>query len=307
LSRSFLGIATFPIQQPLNGLPIQLCKKPTFPPTGVPVTINWNTYWQAAGKPANVGVLFNLLTSGTIQAIDIINSVYIDNLNSSVPIYVYFFSTGYTAVAPPNSIGWVRCITTDLNVQVFAEGLTAGNIPTTKLIFSNVSIETLQEFEQPSTQQLWLASAMITRGTTIYNTNVGVPALGDQSQSAATSFSASGVLDTLWNTPYDSGFLYLTAASIYLTQATAVGPGGTSGSCSVIVESTGAAGVLIELFYNCSNGAASPQGQPPAYLVNQSGWQLKLDATQTWRIRAANVTNFITDITWLFNYTTNPN
>lgn len=294
--RSFLGIQAFPYQGKLIRQPLQLGGLSKWPPCVVPIIIDWNVPWNAAGNPANVGVLLNLLTGAVSQPLDLIKSVYIDNTNSSVPIYVRFPSTGMTIVAAPNTDGWYPAITQDLNVQVFAEGLTAGSIPTTGIWFTNVLIDAYSDPEINQAVALWLASASISRGTTILNTNFGAPALGDQTINFMDpTGGVTGILhDNIWGTPLASGFIYLTHCFVTVDTTAIL-------TLIWVVQSTGPAGVL----YTFENAFTAGFKE----ILDMQGMNVKLDATQKWQIKintntgAANTSVLNHSFTW----TTNPN
>jgi hypothetical protein len=258
----------------------------------VPLLLQWISY-GASTTNTNVNVLVDL-GSKPCDKLDQIRSLYIDNLGSNNPVYVYFPDSGYTVVAKPNSEGWYPVFTNQKTLWVIGEGFLSGDIPQTSIIVCNLFIPPQVNVEIDNAVALWKASPQITRGTTIYNSSLGIPALGDQ-------FFASGQLNLnaggsvgLWNTPYADGFLYVTGLNLNSF-------GTTGGSVQVSIESTGVAGVLLAPTWY---GGAPTAGV--SQIVNLSGMQIKLDATQTWRMRL--ITNIAGGFAQLLSsFTKNPN
>jgi hypothetical protein len=302
VSRNFLGIPLFPLNVPIVGKPLLLAKKSSYPPTAIPIVIDWNVPWNLSGNLPNVGLTFNLLTGAVKAQIDIIQSVYIDNTASPIPVYVHFPSTGMTISVAPATADWFPAVTEDLLVQVFAEGLVVGQIPTTQIMFTNVLIAPYSDPELNFSIAQGLASPAITRGNNIFNTNFGIAALGDQTvsydQVFANSSGAAGhvLVDHLWNTPYASGFLYLTHIDV-----SSIGVGS---QFTWSIDSITAGGTTLYEFSN--------RNAPNNQIVNArlSSMNVKLDATLNWQMRI--VTNLLTgtdicDIFSTFVWTNNPN
>lgn len=290
MSNNFTGTTTANYRGTTYRLPVKLPQGIITPPGRVqpsvcPVTIDWVVYWQAAGNPANMGVFVNL-QAASVQAsiLDRIASVKIDNTGSQNSVYVLFEDTGDVINCPPNCSVTYPCLTNLLNAKIIATGLTAGFIPTTKIYFYNIELPPSVDYEVSQSVSLWKASPSITRGNTILNTNFGVPALADQFQSPSLPLSPIGNTVGLWGTPYPSGFIYvnsfiLTVGNMYSN--------GTSEFGQIVVESTGISGILFQ-----------PAFQSPATIAERTynqiitqnhGMNLKLDATQTWRMRVAAV------------------
>jgi hypothetical protein len=280
MSRSFLGIPIFPLQAKVIGKPLLLAKKSSYPPTGVPIDIDWNAQFALAGGSPNVGVTFNLLTSAVKTQLDIIQSVYIDNTASPIPVYVHFPSTGMTISVAPATSDWFPAVTEDLIVQVFVEGLVVGQIPMTQLIFTNVLIPPYSDPELNFAIQQGLASPAITRGNNIFNTNFGIPALGDQTINFDDQFfhstgGAGTVLhNNLWGTP-TTGFIYLTHIDVNSV-------GNSNNLFEWSIDSLGSSGTLLYDFKN----HLSPFTQ--LHHVDLSGMNIKLDAAKTWQMRVVN-------------------
>jgi hypothetical protein len=304
MSRVFIGFGQVPyIGQPFTN-PIKLSGI-----AGVqcPLLFQWLSYGASTLTP-NINVLVDI-GNAACKAMDQIRSVYIDNLGSDNPVYVYFPDTGYTIAAKPNSEGWYPAFTNAKQVWVIGEGFLTGDIPTAFIILCNIPLPASVNTEIDQAVALWKASASITRGSTIYNANLGSPALGDQVVNYVFTFGTPGVFTSgLWGTPYPSGFLYINAIDFYLTGTT--GANNNVASTNIIVESTGVAGILFDLAYSfeaeSGSGLIRDPGAPR--LVGPlSGFNLKLDATQTWQIRVGSIVNNFNS-TYNFNsiFTSNP-
>lgn len=264
--------------------------------TIIPLLFQWLAYGASTTTP-NVNVLVDM-DNADCRALDQIRSIYIDNLGSSVPVYVYFPDTNYTITAKPNSEGWYPAFTNSRKIWVIGEGFLTGSIPTTSIILSNFSQIPSVNSEIDQAVELRLASPLITRGTGIYNTNYGVPALGDQEFTLFSSNEPDGTTHPLWGTPYPSGFLYLTG---FQANVQCIDSSGVSGG-RFVIESTGVAGILYDINYTFYPVI---QNFSP---VNRNGMNLKLDATQSWRMRIIiGGANIINGIFLSSEFTTNPN
>lgn len=299
MSRSFLGFGQVPyIGQPFV-TPIKL--------TGIsgrviPLLFNWIAYGASTTTP-NINVLVNI-TNPSCKALDQIRSIYIDNLGSSNPVYVYFPDTGSTLAAKANSEGWYPVQTNSREFWVIGEGFFTGNIPQTFILLSNVPFQASVNTELDQAVALWKASPVITRGSSIYNSAFGVPALGDQSAAYFTTNNAPGVFQSnLWGTPFSSGFIYLTHISVKCIQVAVNGGGG-----QWVLESTGSAGTLytFQVSVQAGSNAGTPLVSPTFQdLLTFSGMNLKLDATQTWRLRMSTISAAMI-LAHTFNFTNNP-
>lgn len=281
--------------------------QPALPPTTVPTLFQWVTYGAGTAKPNVAGEII-FPQHGARQLLDKILSVRIDNLGNPCPVYVLFTDTGYTVVCPPNTVVWEPCETNMQGpIYVVGEGFTDGTLlntdgspVATAVYFCNFSRAPIQitEFEQSA--QLWKASASISRGGNIFNQNFGTPALGDQTIQYPVSVGGPGIIvNNVWGTPYPSGFLYLTHVDFTLTDLN--NPGGAAGHLFFVLESTGTAGVLYNLNYGLVGNPVDTQK-----LLNFSAMQIKLDATQTYRIRVYDWANLTGILNSAFNFTTNP-
>ena len=281
MSRSFLGFGQVPYIGVPYSTPIKLAG---IAGIQVPLLFQWLSYGASTSKP-NINVLVDC-DIANLRSLDQIRSVYIDNLGSDTPIYVYFPDTGYTITAKPNSEGWYPAFTNAKKIWVIGLGFLTGDIPSSYVILCNIPLPPSVNTEIDNAVALFKASPTITRGTTLYNSNYGVPALGDQLfSSARLDLSTVGNTVNLFNTPYSKGFLYLTYLAIIVTYI-AQPPGGSQGYCIVNLESTGVGGTLITPRFNTSPPPSfGPNPQSIAGQVQLNGLQTKLDATQTWRAR----------------------
>jgi hypothetical protein len=292
--RSFIGFGQFPYIGIPQSQPIKLSG---IAGQAIPLLFQWISY-GAAAQP-NINVLVDISQQPCVK-LDQIRSVYIDNLGSENPIYVNFPDTNYTVVAKPNSEGWYPAYTNARQCWIIGEGFLTSSIPQTFIILSNIFIPPAVnvEIEQAITQ--WKASAIITRGSSIYNTNYGTPALGDQVTTPALQCppGAGNQIPNLFGTPGTSGFVYLTAVSVHAMNFT--NPGVFT--ATQLIESTGASGVL----YNFNFSGAANAFYQDETLMELSGLQLKLDATQQWRIRQTSGVIQSGYFQYYLHYTTNP-
>ena len=244
----------------------------------IPLLFNWISYGASTLVP-NVNVLVSW-DNAACRAMDQVRSIYIDNLGSSNPVYVYFPDTGYSVAAKANSEGWYPAFTNARQCWVIGEGFLTGSIPTTAIILSNVVLPPSVNVEIDQTIALWKASPVITRGTSIYNKAYGTPALGDQASQSSLDMTVLNKTINLFNGPYSSGFITMTGLTINMI-ACAVNPAQVSG---ILIESTGVGGTLYSFSFE-GFPTASSQYLGFFQLYNKSGLQILLDATQTWRAR----------------------
>lgn len=243
----------------------------------VPLLFNWISYGAATAKP-NINVLVDI-DNAVCKAIDQIRSIYIDNLGSQNPVYVYFPDTGYTCVAKANSEGWYPVYTNTKKLWVVGEGFLDGSIPTTFILLSNIALPASVNTELDQAVSLWKSSPLISRGSSIYNSSFGVPALGDQLTATGQMTLTFPTTIPLWNSPYSSGFLYIQQIQIVMQNVAhnispAIG--------QFVLESTGVAGTLLNCFF------VAPPTTNVVYnqiYLDLKGMNLKLDATQIWQVR----------------------
>jgi hypothetical protein len=163
-------------------------------------------------------------------------------------------------------------------VQVFINSLTQGQIPTTQIFFTNVLINPFSDPEQNFAVSQGLVSAAVSRGNNIFNTNFGIPALGDQTINFCDHFAQNTggpgtiIHDHLFNTP-TTGFVYLTHADI-----NALGNSGHTFSWTI--DSVNSGGTVLYTFI-------SRFPNQPENFLDLSGMNIKLDATLNWQMRVA--------------------
>jgi hypothetical protein len=278
--RSFFGFGQVPyIGQPY-AQPIKLTG---ITGRAVPLLFQWLSY-GASSTVNNINVLVSL-ENAMCKALDQIRSIYIDNLGSDNPVYVNFPDMNYTIVAKPNSEGWYPVFTNARVFSVVGEGFLTGDIPQTFILATNIPQIPAVNVELDQAKSLLLASPVISRGTSIYNAALGTPALADQLNTPNINV---GILNSvpLWGTPYPSGFIYVNSIFLAPQGVTAA----AAGLFSLQFESTGVAGLLFTttvLVY--PTGIAAPS--LPGNITFFSGANIKLDATQTWRVRVLNIIN----------------
>ena len=295
-TQNYIGtVSRYPIRQSSGYRPLP---NELVPPSVVPVFIDWNVYWTAANFAADVAVEVNL-QAASVQAsiLDRIALVKIDNTGSPVPVYIWFKDTNDVVTCPPNAAIAVPVLTNNLTATILTQGLTAGNIPQVRVFFANVILPPILDPEINQSMQLWKASPSITRGSNIFNTNFGMPALGDQSINYSYKTVAIGVAqNNKWGSPYPSGFIYLTHVNFTVAVLPAA-----SATLVMNVESTGVSGILYT--FEC----AWTQWET-LNVLNLSAMNIKLDATETWRTRIVSASGFngngLFNETW--NYTVNP-
>lgn len=295
MARSFLGI----LQQQYIGIPsISAIKFRGIAGISVPLLFNWLIYGASTSAP-NKNVRVDLGGAQVATKLQNIRSVYIDNMGSDVPIYVNAPDTGYTIVAKPNSSGWYPIYTNGLLLEIIGQGFFTGNIPVTKILVTNLTIDPSIDDELSAAQTLWKASNTISRGNTIYNSNLGIPTLGDQTVQPLLNIAVDGNVTDLFPVQAN-GFYYVNSyfASV-LGCSTAA-----STQVNLFVESTGISGVLFSFVVILFAGQIQAL---PVPLGHQNGLNLKIDATQQWRIRNSGAMSFAGLFSFICAFTFNPN
>lgn len=267
-----------------------------------PIDINWLIYGGSTAKPdQGVRVDFRASLSNSLQ-LDTIESVYIDNTNSPNPILIFFPDTQFVIAAQAFSTGWYPCVTQNFQAIIYCTGMTDGFIPSTKLFFCNFPTSPYTNLQTAQALDLWKASSFIQRGgTQIFGGNYAPPALGDQTQGIAGVRIGINTTYPLWGTPYSSGFLYLTG--IYAYQY-GVNTGQIYYGSGAVIESTGPSGQLYNFIFGFSGAENKPAALPA---ISQTGLNIRLNATETWRIRTT--PGFVLDnyfANFIFHFTTNP-
>lgn len=296
MSRNFIGVQKKPYIGAFPSLGIDLCKPTNTAPQIVPLFIQWNTYQLASGPDASV--ILNFAQSGPGGVLlDRIVSVYIDNLGSDVPVFVYFPDTGYTIPAAAGSCNWYPAITNAKECEIIALGMTPGDLSTTRVFVSNVRFDTFSNSELDQAIALWRASPTISRGTTIYNTQYGIPALGDTTFQANLNLVPGGNVTGVMNTPI-AGYSFIYITELYLNLISADGVGGPF-SDTIFLESTGVSGILYQWPY-----VAPGAPEFNFNLYQGHGLQIKIAAGETWRLRHTTALGgAIAFATLIINYT----
>lgn len=258
--------------------PVKTFDKPTQKPLAVPLQIDWLVYFTADGSnPANLAIAVDVASGNTAQGgvLDKIISVNIDNTNSTIPISVYFPDTKTTVSCAPQTVATLPCFTNGTNCFIIAQGLTAGFIPETQITFYNFFIPPIIDPQLQTVYPQLIGSPTIQRNSTqILTPGYGPAALGDQTQQFRLNLRLAQQF-TLFGGARTSGFVYMTCVAVTFDQPSASVNGPT---VTATIESTGAAGVLYSFPVFCPNGGVVN----PTPLVSLSGFNLKLDATQTW-------------------------
>jgi len=305
MARSFAGITPKAyIGEPYD-LPTQtrnsvFGRQQNLPPTAVTVSIPWIDYGASSSNPNILVNVNSMQFQGPRQSIDRIVSVRIDNLGNPVPVYVYFPDTAYTVVAPPFTVVWEWVQTGQFSAQIIGEGFATGQVGNTIVYFCNFFVPPSVNYEFEQSAALYLASATISRGNTIYNQNYGTPSLGDQISNVQANIGTAGQINNLFNTP-STGYIYLNSMFAYVNVYNVPVQVGVT----LYLESTGPSGILIDL-------VASAQAVGVALVINPwialYSMNLKLDATQQWRQRLTlSGTGGQAFINTSYVYTANPN
>jgi len=119
----------------VSGQATNLCAPMASAPRIVPIKIDWSLYPTITN--IDFGVRLNMEGTNVVNELDRIVSVYIDNLGSPTPMYVWFPDTGFTAVAGPGAAGWMPVITNQRKASVYGLGFVSGRIPVTTVHFCN--------------------------------------------------------------------------------------------------------------------------------------------------------------------------
>lgn len=274
MARSFIGFGQSPYIGVLQPFPNHLVPGSYL----IPAFLNWLSYGASSAKP-NVNVLADMTQAPRLKDTWKIRSVYIDNLNSNVPIYVFFPDTGFAVVAPPNSTDWYPAFTNTRTAWIIGEGFATGSIPSTLIYFSDAIIMpySISEFDQAA--PLYRASNSITRGSTIYNTNFGIPALGDQNTKTVIATNVAGAVAAVTKLAAQAnGFYYITFAEWELIANKSQAADFIPASCQF--ESTGPTGGVFSVFYASLNGVSTN-----SEIIESFPCQLKVPATESYQLR----------------------
>jgi hypothetical protein len=267
-----------------NGIPqgkaTGICTPSTQQPTVVPLSIDWNVYWQALNNPESLGVNINLSgNSANGATLDRIRTIKIDNTFSSCPIYAYFPDTQDVVSCAPQTVVTLPVNTNAQNMVLYAQGLTAGFIPYTIVYLFNVALPSVID---PAVQLVfpqWQGSTLIQRSN-ILTPGYGPPILGDQTIQYiinGSNFADAGPYSTtIFDTPRASGKIYLQQLTASMIQFSSPGP--EFGACDII-------GSVSGRLYRFIVGTLIGQN---SNFVCYSGNSLNipLDATETWTMQA---------------------
>jgi hypothetical protein len=149
--------------------PISLCKPVTnpMPPSTVSVVVDWSQQPLTIGVPgsgAGVRVNFDVGSAAPAVILDRVQSVYIDNTQSSLSIYILFPDTGFKAICKPFSEKLFPVLSNGLEAIIY--GINIGFVtpatPNAKtlVLFSNVLVPPINDSENAltPTQNVMLAS-----------------------------------------------------------------------------------------------------------------------------------------------------
>lgn len=272
MSKDFSAFATLPFIGAPYGVPSSECRMSAVAPALAPFFINWLNYGASSARP-KIAVQINIQTGAATPPIDVIQSVFIDNNDSLVPIYVYFPDTQFVASMPPNSSGWIKVLTNGLVALICGDGFATGSIPSTRVIFSNVNMASFIDPQIQATTPLYKASPAISRGNNIFTTGLGIPALGDQIGSIFIP------ADNSQNVPLfpvmTKGYYYLNAFNVSQQQVLRNAAGTTI--VELRVKSNGVSGTLFTVRYPAGNDS-----DRYTLLIALNGMQVKIDATELW-------------------------
>lgn len=242
----------------------------------VPLYIDWASYGVGSGV-TSAAVKANFVGNAPAEKLAQISAIYIDNLNSNVPVYVYFPDTRYTIAAQPQSTGWFPVITKQKEFVVYADGFTSAPFPTTNIFAVDKFVPGFLDIAQQFTYPQYKASPVIQRGDNILTPGWAAPALGDQIQSIIVSPSATpaGYVDVelFGGTAATAGkYVYLLAMDI--------GSPWIATTSGVLRPSTQVHGSSSGLLYQGVMVATSVNNSYS--LFRMSGMQLRLSGDETW-------------------------
>jgi|SRR5215831_4959257 len=279
----------------------------------VPLSINWLSYGASSAAP-NQGIAANIQGVNQAPLLSSICSVYIDNTNSTVPIYILFPDTNNVITCQAGSAGWFLAMTNLMNFFIFGLGFTTGQIPQTNILLTDVFVVPNTNAELPQSVTLGKASAIIQRGQTIFNSTYAAFALGDQQTQNFVHIENNGETSIIFPV-LASGFYIITGLTISLIAQQQFPPaGGVAGTPTVIMEGAISGHFRTQLGFlpqNLDRGASS--------VTNSNFWngllflsgsvQWKIPATEQWQIRvdASNIGTVTGQMIWDFTFTQNPN
>lgn len=285
--------------------PVKQFDTPTQKPSSVVLTFNWTVYFALMNSAANIAVEVDINAGGTAQGgvIDKIVTAKIDNSNSYNSILIYFADSGDVISCPPQTIVTLPCVTNGSACKVIAQGLATGFLPSTTITFYNYFVPPSIDPVVQLAYSQHLGSPTIQRNATnILTPGFAAPALGDiLDNKKIASVNNATVNTTILGSPGASGHYVVTGYVLQVGFINVSGP--TNAQC--FFESTGASGILFE---NDSAFSTADNAKPSQTLFAMSGLQLKLDATETWRIRIIFANGWSSGFIFSYvSYTFNPN
>lgn len=245
-------------------------------PRVVPLTFDWSIYFaKLAGAAPNIMVPINLTGNTPLDGIlDRIACVKIDNTNSNVPVSVQALDTGDLVTCPPQSVVTELIVTNGLQVNVIAQGLSAGNLPTTKVYLFNFYCPPSSNPQINETFPQWLGTPSIQEGnSSILGGAYGSPVLGDNTQQALLNLGLFNPVQ-LFGGPQPSGVIVITNMQVTVFNLI-VNVARVSNSR---IRSTTDNFVLYNFYYFAAGVNFS--NVVPAYQA--SAKQTKIDATKNW-------------------------
>lgn len=280
--RNFTGTPTFVFDAATQagapqGLPASVCKPSKYPPTVVPVVIDWASYGASFARP-NVGVILDTILAGSRQQLDQIASVVIDNTGVPVPVYVQFLDTLDIAICPPFSKVVQQVQTNQLNANIYGLGFTDLTPGRTKIQFCNVVLPPIVEPEIQTVFPQWISSPNIARSNAL-TSGFYAPALGDQTVQTRLSAAAAGS-STILNSVTGGGFYIVTSVVVQLFNP--IGFAGFQQEMDFGIFSTSGDALYRWHAGARATGDAFVSGVVPIYSVG--GLQLKLSADVGWQL-----------------------
>lgn len=282
MSMRFNSVATLPYIGAVQPAATALCTPPTQKPYSVPLLIDWNVYWQALNQPSSVGVSIDLsLLSPAGGALSEIRSAKIDNTFSNNPIYIVFSDTQDVVTCPPQTVVTMPVNTNQQNFTIIAQDLRDGYIPLTRIWLYNImlpaSVDPAIQYNYPR----YLGSPTIQRNfNQTLTPGYGSPALGDQTKNYNMDMGTALNSVTLWNSPVAAGgYLYIT--TLYLQLVNCNSP--ANKTIELVIDGS-VSGNLYDIPVSFVSGY--PAANPPIVLLALMGLQIKLSASETWKLKA---------------------
>ncbi len=260
--------------------PVKLFNPPAMKPASVVLTFDWLVYFTLMvaqlGAAPNIAVDIDINSGGTSQGpvLDKIVTAKIDNSNSFVPILIFFPDSGDVVTCPPQTVATLPCCTNGSLCKVIAQGLSAGNLPMTKITFYNYfvppSVDPVIQVVYPQ----WIGSPAIQRSN-LLTPGYGPPALGDQTMQYDLDLAGppNKTVNGIFGTPKPSGLIFLTQVHVVLIAPLVGTPRNTTIRLATNTDQ------LYAWTYFVNNSIPAP-GFFKIY--DSENKQIKLDATKNW-------------------------